>query len=173
LKAARKSARLPGKKRGKETRYYFNNARVIARIALEQEAKRLEPTVAVLFRDSDGTASAGRGLWEEKRQSMLDGFAEEGFQRGVPMVPKPKSEAWLLCALKRNAYQNCAALEQESGNDNSPNSLKKQVEYSLARRASRGTLVELVADGTVEIDRIDMPSFDAFRLRLEEVIEAD
>lgn len=98
LKAARKSARLPGKKRAKETRYYFNNARVIARIALDQQEQRREPVVAVLFRDSDGTASAGRGLWEEKRQSMLDGFAEEGFERGVPMVPKPKSEAWLLCA---------------------------------------------------------------------------
>lgn len=28
------------------------------------------------------------------------------------MVPRPKSEAWLLCALKPNPYQHCAALEE-------------------------------------------------------------
>jgi hypothetical protein len=33
LKAAKKEARLPGKKRAKETRYFFNNARILARIA--------------------------------------------------------------------------------------------------------------------------------------------
>src|SRR5208282_954653 len=93
LKAAKKSLGLPGKKRAKETRYFFNNARVLSRIAQEQEIQRNDEVVAVLFRDSDGTASAGRGLWEQKRQTMLDGFEEEEFSRGVPMIPKPKSEA--------------------------------------------------------------------------------
>jgi hypothetical protein len=83
LKAARKAPRLPGKKRGKETRYFFNNARVLARIAMEREEQLGDEVLAVLFRDSDGTASAGRGLWADKHQSMLDGFREEGFHRGV------------------------------------------------------------------------------------------
>ena len=108
LKAAKKSLGLPGKKRGKETRYYFNNARILSRIAKEQEVESNDEVIGVLFRDSDGTASAGRGLWEEKRQSMLDGFDEEKFSKGVPMIPKPKSEAWLICALKKHAYQNSA-----------------------------------------------------------------
>jgi hypothetical protein len=33
LRAARKELGLPGKRRAKETRYFFNNARVLARIA--------------------------------------------------------------------------------------------------------------------------------------------
>ncbi len=61
------------------------------------------PVIAVLFRDSDGTASSGRGLWEDKRKSIEDGFGEAGFDYGVPMIPKPKSEAWLLCAF--HGYQ--------------------------------------------------------------------
>ena len=93
LKAAKKQLGLPGKKRGKETRYFFNNARVLAKIATEKEQEKLDDVVAILFRDSDGTASAGRGLWEDKRKSMLDGFAEENHTRGVPMIPRPKSEA--------------------------------------------------------------------------------
>ena len=64
LKVAKKLLGLPGKKRGKETRYFFNNARVLAKIAKEKEQEKLDDVVAILFRDSDGTASAGRGLWE-------------------------------------------------------------------------------------------------------------
>jgi len=45
--------------------------------------------------------------------------------RGVAMIPKPKSEAWLLCALKNKPYESCEKLEDRSGNDDSPNSLKK------------------------------------------------
>jgi hypothetical protein len=169
LKAARKALRLPGKKQAKETRYFFNNARILSRIAREQELKRKDDVVAILFRDSDGTASAGRGLWPEKRQSMLDGFDEEGFSRGVPMIPRPKSEAWLICALKENAYQNCQALEDRSGNDKSPNSLKGELEKILGEKVTPGLLCAKV-EKKVNIDRIKMRSFKAFRDRLEEVI---
>ena len=138
LKVARKALGLPGKKREKETRYFFNNARVLARIAKEKEAEKQDRVVAILFRDSDGTASAGRGLWEDKRKSMLDGFVQEDFHRGVPMIPKPKSEAWLLCALRSSPYQNCKELEDRSGNDNSPNALKSELKKLL------GDMVPLV-----------------------------
>ena len=62
LKAVKKSLQAPGKKRGKETRYFFNNARILSRIAKEQEVERNDEVIAILFRDSDGTASAGRGI---------------------------------------------------------------------------------------------------------------
>jgi hypothetical protein len=170
LKAVKKKARFPGKKRAKETRYFFNNARILARIAKEQEKKRDDEVVAILFRDSDGTASSGRGLWDEKRQSVLDGFEEEGFSKGVPMIPKPKSEAWLICALKKNAYQNCQALEDDrSGNDNSPNSLKGELREILGEGITPDLLCEKVRQN-VTIDKIDMTSFKKFRDRLEEVI---
>ena len=46
------------------------------------------------------------------------------------MIPKPKSEAWVLCALSK-LYKECDELEDRSGNDNSPNSLKRELEELL------------------------------------------
>ena len=109
LKAVKKSLRLPGSKQPKETRYFFNNAHILAQCAHEKQAKLADEVVAILFRDSDGTASAGRGLWEDKRRSMIHGFDEEGFARGVPMIPNPKSEAWVLCGLTGNPNHGGAA----------------------------------------------------------------
>ena len=169
LKAAKKAMRLPGKKRARETRYFFNNARVLARIAKEREGERKDDVVAVLFRDAD-TATAGRGSWPEKRQSMLDGFTEEGFARGVPMIPKPTSEGWLLCALRKNPYQGCAALEDRSGSPHSPHSLKGDVEKCLGHRPTREELCDMVTNGMIDHHRIDMPSLRAFRERLEAVL---
>jgi hypothetical protein len=170
LKAVKKALRLPGKKQAKETRFFFNNARILARVAREIEAEREEEVVGVLFRDSDGTASAGRGLWEDKHASMLHGFEEEEFTKGVPMVPRPKSEAWVLCALKQSPYQGCASLEDRSGNDNSPNSLKNELAAILGDVDIREALRQKVATRAINIERIDMPSFTVFRSRLEEVI---
>lgn len=169
LKAAKKQLRLPGKKQAKETRYFFNNARILARFAKEKATALKDEVVAVLFRDSDGTASAGRGEWDEKRESMLDGFEEEGFDKGVPMIPRPKSEAWLICAWKNQPYRSCEALEQRSGNDNSPNNLKDELAELLNEEVSPELLSEKVGQ-TFDIDKIKMPSFKAFRDRLEKVI---
>jgi hypothetical protein len=169
LKAVKKQLRLPGKKQAKETRYFFNNARILARFANEKASAIDDEVVAVLFRDSDGTASAGRGEWHDKRESMLDGFDEEGFNRGVPMIPKPKSEAWLICAWKNHPYRKCEALEERSGNDNSPNNLKDELEELLEEEVTPDSLREKVGE-SFDIDRIKMPSFKAFRDRLEEVI---
>jgi hypothetical protein len=169
LKAVKKKLRLPGKKQAKETRYFFNNARILARFAKEKAAALDDEVVAVLFRDSDGTASAGRGEWHDKRESMLDGFEEEGCDKGVPMIPKPKSEAWLICAWKNHPYQGCEALEGRSGNDTSPNNLKDELDELLDEEVTADSLREKVGE-SFDIDRIKMPSFKAFRDRLEEVI---
>jgi hypothetical protein len=169
LKSVRKSLGLPGKRRARETHYFFRNARVLAKIAAERQAELEDDVVAVLFRDSDA-ATAGRGSWEQKRRSMLDGFEQEGFTRGVPMIPKPTSEAWLLCALQQNPYRDCAALEDRSGSRSSPNSLKGELAERHGHDPSREKLCELVSDATINVDRIEMPSFRAFRERLEEVI---
>lgn len=171
LKTVKKKLRLPGKRQAKETRYFFNHARLLSRIARDHGKKCTDDVVAVMFRDSDGAASAGRGLWEDKWQSIIDGFEEEEFATGVPMVPKPKSEAWLICALKRSAYQNCPGLEDRSGNDNSPKSLKGELAAILQNEVTPELLCEVVRK-RLDIGRIRMPSFKAFRDRLEEVIDA-
>jgi len=169
LKDAKKQLRLPGRRQAKETRYFFNNARLLAKFAKEKAAALDEDVVAILFRDADGTASAGRGEWAEKRQSMENGFDEEGFSKGVPMLPKPKSEAWLICAWKSQPYQGCEALEERSGNDRSPKNLKDELGNLFDDEVTRDSLCRRVEE-CFDIGRVEMSSFKEFRKRLEEVI---
>jgi hypothetical protein len=161
-----RSLSLKGKRQPIETRYFYENARALARLAMELNK---ENVIAVLFRDADGTVSSERTLWQDKMQSILDGFQVEQFSTGVPMVPKPKSEAWVLCAL-RDGYQYCHPLEDESGNDRSPNSLKSQLKEHLGESPTTDFLNEKIDTGELDIDRIDMPSANAFKTRLNNVL---
>jgi hypothetical protein len=171
LPPRRKAMAFRGKKRPPETKYYFENARALAAAAKAKAEVVSDRVIAVLFRDADGTASAGRGNWADKRQSMIEGFKAEQFQLGVPMVPKPKSEAWLLCATKTNPYQHCAALENESGNDRAGRTpLKDQLSTSLDGDSGTVRLNQLVKDKTIDVARIDMPSFNAFKEDLQRAI---
>jgi hypothetical protein len=123
---------------------------------------------AVLFRDNDGTVASLRSLWQDKLRSINAGFAAEDFHLGVPMVPKPKSEAWLLCAAQENQYQNCARFEELSGNDASPNSAKKELATALtARGRSYADVCGMVGNGEINPHSINMPSFSCFKVRLE------
>jgi hypothetical protein len=171
LKPAKKSLRLPGIKQPKETRYFFNNARMLARIAKEKQTDRDEDVAAILFRDCDGTASAGRGLWHEKYDSMMHGFEEERFAKGVPMLPKPKSEAWLIAGITGKSTHDGTPLEDWSGNDKSPRSLKPALEELIAQRPSREVLCRLVREGGVDYERIGLPKFERFRVRLCTVLD--
>lgn len=168
--AVKKSMALVGKKKPKETQYFYANARSLAIIAQEKSATLGQPVIAVLFRDSDGTASAARGLWQDKRDSMLAGFAAANFALGVAMVPKPKSEAWLLCGLKPNPYQHCEQLEDGSGNDKAPNSLKSQLAELLAGHTSAVELTELIKERRIDLNRLNMPSFASFKADLAHAI---
>jgi hypothetical protein len=159
---------MKGKKQASETRYFYKNARALALLARELDSEEM---IVVLFRDADGTASSDRGEWQDKWNSMLAGFEIEGMATGVPMIPKPKSEAWLLCALQ-NGYQSCAGLEEESGNDTSPRSLKGQLQEVLGEDTSRERLNDLVDRGDIDFSRIkDMRSLTAFTKRLDEVLD--
>lgn len=162
FKSQKKSPRLPGKKNKKETAYFYRNARALALCAKDKGAEIEDQVIAVLFRDSDGTASDGRGLWKDKWDSMIKGFKDEKFEQGVPMIPKPKSEAWVICSVKNNPYRNCGVLENRSGNDKSPNALKDELAQILNGLPTRRQLCEMVNNGTIDINRIDMPSFQAF-----------
>ncbi len=167
LKQRKKSPCLPGKRKQKETVYFYRNARALALCAKEKTDEKKDTVVAVLFRDSDD-----RGIWLDKWFSMLNGFQAEQYDFGVPMLPKPKSEAWLLCALKTNPYQRCASLEDRSGSDKSPNPLKKELaQLFQGELPSRETLCSMVNDETIDATRIDMPSYNKFKKRLLEVLD--
>lgn len=165
--ASRKSMFIRGKNNPPETHYYFKNARALAVAAKQKSIEINDNVIAVLFRDADGTASAERGNWQDKYNSMRSGFEFESYGLGVAMLPNPKSEAWLLCAVKPNAYQHCEALEQESGNDRSANPLKIQLERALNNNASTLQINELMHDNTIDVLRIDMPSYNTFKADLE------
>lgn len=170
-KNQKKGMILRGNKRGKETGYFFKNAKALAIWAKQLQLERPNvPIIAILFRDKDGNASAGDSLWIEKYESMQNGFKSENYSLGVPMIPNTKSEAWLLCAVKNN-YRNCQKLENIKGNDDSPNSLKSQLAKVLGYEQTATALANLVNNRQVDVSLIDMPSFNQFRNDLEEAVE--
>ena len=158
---------LPGLKYGKGTAFFTRNAWALGVRAKEIAVEDGAPVLAVLFRDGDGTRSTPAGEWQAKVDSMHRGFAMVECDTGVPMVPRPKSEAWLLCALRPPGYVNCAPFEDASGNDASPKSLKKQLAaLSGGTDPSADEQAGWVVTGAVDPLRIDMPSFNAFKQAL-------
>lgn len=167
-----KTTFLPGYKYGKGNAFYAPNAQTLGLLALKLQQDKNEPVVAVLFRDTDNTNSAPRTIRKVKVGSMRRGFAAVDFPYGVPMMPQPISEAWLICALKENPYCHCDSLEKESGNDNSPNQLKKRLEKLAGHNPAAEEQAEWVRTGKVDPERIDMPSYTEFRDELSRVLEA-
>lgn len=160
---------LPGTKKAKGTALFGKQARALARLAKERTADEC-PVGAVLFRDADGTRSDPKTLWKDKHESIENGFAAEGFALGVAMVPKPKSEAWLLCAAQENPYNNCVRFEDVSGNDRSPNNAKDLLAEALGKTGKTpDDICDLIDANVIDALRIDMPSYNHFRNRMEEV----
>ncbi len=162
---------LPGIKRGKGTAYFVRNANTLGVMAKALQKETGVEVIAVLFRDTDKTNAAARTLWQEKNDSIQFGFQRAEFTRGVAMLPLPKSEAWLLCALKQSRYQHCEKLEDAPGNDNSPNSLKKQLENLIGHEPNAKEQAEWVKSGKIDPGRIDMPSYNAFRKVLDNALD--
>ncbi|WP_308920337.1 hypothetical protein [Janthinobacterium sp. J1-1] len=170
-KANKRNMVLPGKKHDAETGYFHLNAMTLGKACLNLEEETKDKTLAVLFRDHDKMRSDPPALWHQKWKSMLDGFHRAQFPRGVPMLPNPKSEAWLLCAAKKQPFQHCAKLEDVPGNDNAPNSAKEQLARALGGEKSAAELAEWMRD--IEFDAKGasaMPSFAAFHDRLQVVL---
>lgn len=168
VKIGKKLPPYTGKKIKKGQALFLINAITLAKIA-KKKSIELEDNdvIAILFRDSDGTNSTSQGMWEDKVTSIENGLKMEKFTRGVAMVPKPKSEAWLICALKNKPYENCEALENRSGNDNSPNNLKDELDgFDI----SYDKINEMIQNGQIDIDKIDMPSFEYFSTKLKELL---
>jgi len=157
-----------GKKIKKGQALFLINAITLAKIA-KNKSKELsdDDVIAILFRDSDGTNSTAKDMWENKVESIENGFKMEKFIKGVAMIPKPKSEAWLICTLKKKPYENCHKLEDRSGNDKSSKNLKDELEsFGIELE----TINEMIQDGRIDIDKIDMPSFKYFSEKLRNLL---
>lgn len=146
--------------------FHKRGAQALAALAIALGRRDRTPVTAIFFRDCDGTQTSPASRWETLYDSVAGnngGFACLGLRTGVAMLPKPKSEAWLLCALRDPAYQHCEQLELASGNDNSPNSLKRQLEDCLqAYDCGILDLFSIGADRFIDSARIAMPSFRKF-----------
>jgi len=168
VKIGKKLPPYTSKKVKKGEALFLVNAIALAKMAKER-SKELddEDVIAILFRDSDGTNSTSKGMWEDKIASIENGFKMEKFTKGIGMIPKPKSEAWLICALKDKPYQQCKKLEDRSGNDDSPHNLKDELEsFGIELE----TINEMIQDSRIDIEKIEMPSFRYFESKLKELL---
>lgn len=164
--------RLRGKNKAPETGWYYSNAMQLGLMAKKFMGLDGEPLMAVLFRDADGTRSAPGQHWQIKWDSMVRGFQAADFDFGVPMLPKPKSEAWLLCATKQGNHSH-AALEGISGNDSSPNSAKAQLDVALGEHKSAAELSDWCQENPIDWRQLKtMPSFSAFLDRFHVVVQS-
>ena len=142
-------------------------------MALALETKKSNDTHgAVYFQDSD------REDWEPLLKAVKKGFEKEQMDnRCVAMIPKPKSEAWLLAYFQKEengqqAYNHAERFEDMSGNDSSPKSVKKKLAELLQCEISE--IYERITEGGIkEIDwnRVDMPSFNQFKTDFLAVVE--
>lgn len=163
LRAHRRSPTLRGRHRPGETLEFLRAGRALARLAKRCTAESDDEVVAIYFRDNDDHQSTPESLWAARRDAVYAGFKQEGFARGVAMIPRPTSEAWLLCALKERPYEQCEALEERSGSPHSMRPLKKELAEVLGTKPTRELLCDLVAQGKVDANQINMPSFNQFR----------
>lgn len=161
---------LRGKKQDAETGLYFSNAQQLGLMAKQFSAD--DDVMAVLFRDADGTRSASGQMWQTKWDSIMNGFVAADFDFGVPMLPKPKSEAWLLCAGQIASHSH-AVLETISGNDDSPNAAKRQWAVFMGSPPTAEQEADwcTVHPGDWQ-NLLTMPSFKAFHDRFHEVATA-
>lgn len=165
---------LPGAKRDQETGYFYKNAWMLGEAARELEDERKDRGIAVLHRDADTRHATPATEWAQKVKSMVDGFTRAGYGgQGVPMLPRPISEAWLLC-LARATGPSCAALEDEHGNPDAANPLKRQLAQALGlEETSAEALVAWLDQSPLDLARLDdMPSFADFHQRLQFAVQA-
>lgn len=145
-------------------------------ILAQESQEKYHNAPAVFFHDADRTQAQPANTDTLLMEAMDAGFQSRDFQRGIPMVPNPRQEAWLLAHYQKYlpgcfAYQNSSRWEKLSGNDNATprNNAKKLLEQALCR----GHIKDLTDDfSSIDWHRVDMPSFLRFVRRVREVAEA-
>jgi hypothetical protein len=165
--------RFRSKDTAAETRYFFDNAKSLGSRAKQLASEFSDCVITIFFRDVDGTNN-NPGQWADKVKSVQDGFAAVEFQLGVPMLPTPKSEAWLLCIATGQPGNNYAALEALPGNDDSPHNAKDRLTTALGGHHSAEQLATWIDDQQpIDFIRLrTMPSFASFEDSLKAVIQA-
>jgi hypothetical protein len=171
LRPSKRSIRIPGGKVKITARYHFEDARAFA-IAVNKfiETKTDKNCVAILFRDSN---TIDKKEWNDKITSMLNGFTVEDFHHGAPMLPKPVSEAWILCAIYRSEDPNrsCNDLENRKHGDRTDHALKLELEQKLGAKPTCNLLNEKIKSNEITPNNINLPSFNQFKEQLRIILD--
>lgn len=134
--------------------------------------------MGVYFHDPDCTRSAPRDQARRLENAMNAGFALAGFRFGVPMIPVPRSEAWLLAYFQKgletqSAYNKAERFEELPANDHSPKSAKKLLQKAVGANSESDIYSKVMDEiGNLDWTQVVMPSFSHFRDRLESVLES-
>lgn len=162
---------LPGPKRNQGYLGHFKQAQALGLIAQRLESDEGSPSLAVIFRDSDGTNSAPLAHWSFLTGAIEDGYKAAEYKTGVAMVPKPKQESWLLCALKENPYSGCDALEDEPGNDGAPHPLKEKLRSAVGYDPTLEDMCNWIETRRFDSAKVEMSSFVHFKDGLTAAIQ--
>jgi hypothetical protein len=156
--------------------YHSYNALALGLLAKEINKQESVKTMSFFFRDSDGVHSTPADDYQKKLDSIKIGFDSAGYANGVAILAKPKSEAWILSILDgcRNGlkYENC------SGNDDSPNALKKQLAERFDEKCDtpklKELLNELINNGSICHEKLSdtLTSYKIFHERTLEVLDS-
>lgn len=163
---------LPGVRRPPGYVGHYKQAYALGVMAKEIEREEQVASLSVMFRDSDGTNTAGTGHWRELVSAISEGYAAAGYSAGVAMIPKPKQESWLLCALKQEPYNGCQLLEDEPGNDASPNSLKGKLRDAVGGEPSVEDMCDWITSRRFDSTKVEMESFEYFRGNLFSALDS-
>ena len=161
----------PSKNLEKGFSVHARKAATLALLSKDNNQKNIEidgsKTLTIYFHDTDGTRSELANK-PNRQQQLVDsihaGYQSQKFYCGIAAVPKPTSEAWLICAAKKNPYRDCKQWETKlSGNDRSPDKApKSELAKALSiDKPTRDDLCHLVEK--IDPLQIDMPSFNQLK----------
>lgn len=129
---------------------------------------------AVMFTDCDFTNSEVNNPDRYHLQMIAaieTGFnAADDFRNGVAMVPKMRSESWLLCKYQRVPYAPSGEkFEKLPANDESENCAKKVLARFLGLRVNEMYERKIYSD-SIDWLKIDCPSYKFFARRFRYVL---
>ena len=160
---------MPSTDEDKEVAVFHLQARALATLASKDPDGG-----AILFHDCDFTREKVNPDQRKARYkaivcAMERGFKKAGFKNGVPMVPRPRSESWLLCLCRQTEAPGEAYFEDLPGNDKAPNSGKKRLANALGCKERE--IYDRLAQLSFDWARLQAPSFLFFAKRLRHVTE--
>ncbi|MEI6421813.1 MAG: hypothetical protein WCP55_06310 [Lentisphaerota bacterium] len=153
--------KLPGSKFGRAAGH-INQAASLGFMAIEKRSH-----IAVYFHDCDYTRSAPSYILQQFIDAVEAGFKESAYKAGVPMIPKPCSEAWLL-ALSENSSKGSNYYENLPGNL----SAKRDHAKDLLENAGYNNEEKrcLLVEKSYSKNKLDTYSFNNFKNKLDAVV---